>query len=570
LAEAVSIRWRKDQGGKMKLAENLRHGGRIVVDQLRIHGCERVFLVPGESFLAVLDGLVDVPQIETIVCRQEGGAAIMAEAYGKLTGKPGICMVTRGPGATNASAGVHVARQDSTPMILLIGQVGRGMMDREAFQEIDYRRMFEPLAKWVAQIDQIERIPEYISHAYHIATSGRPGPVVLALPEDVQSASAAVEDGKAYSKIEARPAAEDISAFRALLEAAVRPLVIVGGSPWTAAASTHLIHFAERNNLPVANEFRCQDYMPNLHPNYVGDIGIGIDPNLAQMVAESELIILLGARMGEIASSGYQLLKIPCPKQKLVHIYPGADELGRVYRPDLAINASQPSFLAALAKMEPIDGSGNAEWVGRGHANYLDFAKPLDTPGAVKMAHVINQLRQSLPDDAIITNGAGNYAAFLHRFYHYQSYRTELAPASGSMGYGLPAAVSAKLQYPEREVICVAGDGCFMMHGQEFATAVQFGANIITIIVNNGMLGTIRMHQERNYPARVSGTSLRNPDFAAYAKAFGGYGEKVTRTEDFAGALERARKAKLPAIIELQVDPEALTATRTLTQIRHG
>ncbi len=547
----------------------MRHGGQIVIDQLKIHGCERVFFVPGESFLAVLDGLVDVKEIEAVVCRQEGGAAMMAEAYGKLTGKPGICMVTRGPGATNASAGVHIAQQDSTPMILLIGQVGRHMIDREAFQEVDYRKMFEPLAKWVAQIDQIERIPEYISHAYHIATSGRPGPVVLALPEDVQSAYSDAEDAKPYSQIQARTASEDVAAFRSIMEEAEKPLVIVGGSPWTQQASTDLITFAEQNGVAIASEFRCQDYIPNHHPNYVGDVGIGIDPNLAKMISEADVIALLGARMGEMATSGYKLLKIPCPQQKLIHIYPGTDELGRVYRPDLAINASQPSFLAAIASMAPIP-TKNMSWIKQGHENYLKFATPFDTPGNVKMAHVLHQLSETLPDDAIITNGAGNYAAFLHRFYHYRDYRTELAPTSGSMGYGFPAAISAKLQYPEREVICIAGDGCFMMHCQELATAVQFGANIITIIVNNGILGTIRMHQERHYPTRISGTTLRNPDFVAYAKAFGGYGEKVTRTEDFGAALERARNANLPAIIELTVDPEALTAARTLTQIRNG
>ncbi len=548
----------------------MRHGGQIVIDQLKIHGCERVFFVPGESFLAVLDGLVDVPDIQPIVCRQEGGAAIMAEAYGKLTGKPGVCMVTRGPGATNASAGVHIAHQDSTPMILIIGQVARNMMDREAFQEVDYRKMFEPLAKWVAQIDQIERIPEYLSHAYHMATSGRPGPVVLALPEDVQSASAEVVDCKPYSRVEARTSPEDVVAFRTMLEAAAKPLVIVGGSPWTKEASQDLVTFAERNGVAIANEFRCQDYISNDHPNYVGDVGIGIDPNLAKMIGEADLIAMIGARMGEMASSGYKLLQIPCPSQKLIHVYPGPDELGRVYRPDLAINASQPSFMAALAAMEPINGADCSDWIARGHENYLKFATPIDTPGDVKMAYVVNQLSDILPDDAIITNGAGNYAAFLHRFYHYRTYRTELAPTSGSMGYGFPAAISAKLQHPERDVVCVAGDGCFMMHGQELATAVQFGINIITVIVNNGILGTIRMHQERNYPARVSGTTLQNPDFAAYARAFGGYGEKVTRTEDFAGALDRARQSGLPAIIELQVEPEALTAARTLTQIRNG
>jgi acetolactate synthase-1/2/3 large subunit len=548
----------------------MRHGGRILVDQLALHGAERVFLVPGESYLAVLDGLVDHPDIDPIICRQEGGAAIMAEAYGKLTNKPGICMVTRGPGATNASAGVHVAHQDSTPMILLVGQIGRDMVDREAFQEVDYRKMFEPLAKWVGQIDDINRIPEYISHAYHIATSGRPGPVVLALPEDMLSSRAEVPDAKPYVPIEAKTAPEDVSRFRDALAKAQKPVMIVGGGGWTREATENLKSFSVRNNVPVATSFRCQDYIPNTHSHFIGDVGIGINPKLAEFIKDSDLVILVGSRMGEMTSSGYSLLDIPCPTQKLVHVYSGPDELGRVYRPDVAINASQRSFLRAIAMMEPVDGSARDEMVETAHANYIAFSTPVETPGDVKMAHVVAELREKLPDNAIVTNGAGNYAAFLHRFFRYREYRTELAPTSGSMGYGLPASVAAKLTQPDRPVVCLAGDGCFLMHGQEFATAVQYGANIITLVVNNGMFGTIRMHQERNYPGRVSGTELHNPDFAAYAKAFGGYGETITRTEDFGPAFDRAVTSGKPAILEIQVDPQALTPIKTLDQIRAG
>ena len=554
----------------MSTKTEMRHGGRILVDQLALHGAERVFLVPGESYLAVLDGLVDHPDIDPIICRQEGGAAIMAEAYGKLTGKPGICMVTRGPGATNASAGVHVAHQDSTPMILLVGQIGRDMVDREAFQEVDYRKMFEPLAKWVGQIDDINRIPEYLSHAYHIATSGRPGPVVLALPEDMLSGCAEVADAKPYVPIEAKTAPDDVARFHNALKEAKQPIMIVGGGGWTREATENLKSFAIRNNVAIATSFRCQDYIPNTHSHFIGDVGIGINPKLAEFIRDSDLVILVGSRMGEMTSSGYDLLDIPCPRQKLIHVYAGPDELGRVYRPDIAINASQRSFIRAIAMMEPVDGSARDAQIENAHAAYLKFSTPLDTPGDVKMAHVVAELREKLPDNAIVTNGAGNYAAFLHRFFRYRDYRTELAPTSGSMGYGLPASVSAKLTHPDRPVVCLAGDGCFLMHGQEFATAVQYGANIITLVINNGMFGTIRMHQERNYPGRVSGTELHNPDFAAYAKAFGGYGETVTRTEDFGPAFDRAVASGKPAILEIQVDPQALTPIKTLDQIRTG
>jgi acetolactate synthase I/II/III large subunit len=547
-----------------------RIGGHILVDCLRAHGVDLAFAVPGESYLAVLDGLVDAPEIRTVVCRQEGGAAMMAEAYGKLTGKPGICMVTRGPGATNASAGVHIAFQDSTPMILLVGQVGREMVDREAFQEIDYRRMFGQMAKWVAQIDDPARIPEYISRAFHTAVSGRPGPVVLALPEDMLVERAPVSDFDPYKRSEPHPGPADLARFREMLAAAKRPLVVVGGGGWDAGTSASLARFAEANKLPVGASFRCQDYLDNRHPNYVGHVGIGIDPKLGARVRDSDLLIVVGARLGEMTTSGYSLLEIPRPRQGLVHVHAGSDELGRVYQTDLPIHASQRGFLAAVAEMQPVDSSAWASETPVARADYEALLKPLPTPGSVQMAEVVGWLDQQLPDDAIITNGAGNYATWVHRYYRYKGFRTCLAPTCGSMGYGVPAGVAAKLVHPDRTVVSVSGDGCYMMHGQELATAVQYGVNTIFLVVNNGMFGTIRMHQEREYPNRISATDLRNPDFAALALAYGAHGEVVTRTEDFAGAFERAKASGRPALIEIRVDPEALTPARSLTQIREA
>ena len=547
-----------------------RIGGHILVDCLRAHGVDLAFAVPGESYLAVLDGLVDAPEIRTIVCRQEGGAAMMAEAYGKLTGKPGICMVTRGPGATNASAGVHVAFQDSTPMILLVGQVGRDMMEREAFQEIDYRRMYGQLAKWVAQIDDPARIPEFVSRAFHTAVSGRPGPVVLALPEDMLVERAAVPDFDPYKRTEPHPGPADLARFREILAAAKRPLVIVGGGGWDADTSAALARFAEANALPVGASFRCQDYLDNRHQNYVGHVGIGIDPKLGARVRDSDLLIVIGARLGEMTTSGYSLLDIPRPRQGLVHVHAGADELGRVYQADLPINASQRAFLQAVATMDPVDSSAWAAETPLARSDYEALLKPLATPGPVQMAEIVGWLDANLPADAIVTNGAGNYATWVHRYYRYKGYRSSLAPTCGSMGYGVPAGVAAKLVHPERTVVSVSGDGCFMMHGQELATAVQYGANTIFLVVNNGMYGTIRMHQEREYPNRISATELHNPDFAALANAYGAHGEVVTRTEEFAGAFERAQASGRPAVIEIRVDPEALTPARSLTQIREA
>lgn len=545
-----------------------RIGGHILVDCLRTHGVDLVFGVPGESYLAVLDGLVDAPEIRTIVCRQEGGAAMMAEAYGKLTGKPGICMVTRGPGATNASAGVHIAYQDSTPMILLVGQVGREMFDREAFQEIDYRRMFGQMAKWVAQIDDPARIPEYMSRAFHTAVSGRPGPVVLALPEDMLVEAAEVADFDPYKRTEPHPGPADLATFRDMLAKAKKPFVIMGGGGWSAQAEADLKRFAEANHLPVGASFRCQDYLDNRHPNYVGHVGIGIDPKLATRVRDSDMLIVIGSRLGEMTTSGYSLLEIPRPRQGLVHVHSGSDELGRVYQADLPIHASSGAFLAAMAAMEPVDASAWKSEIPIARADYEALLKPIASPGNMQMAEVVTWLDRTLPDDAIISNGAGNYATWVHRFYRYKGFRTCLAPTSGSMGYGVPAAVGAKLTHPDRTVVSFSGDGCYMMHGQELATAVQYDAAVIFIVVDNGMYGTIRMHQEREYPDRISATGLKNPDFAALAKAYGAHGETVTRTEDFEGAFRRADASGGPAVIHIKVDPEALTVTRSLSQIR--
>jgi acetolactate synthase-1/2/3 large subunit len=563
------IRYRgaaRERAGREDRAVIDRHGGQILVDQLKIQGVERVFCVPGESYLAALDGLYQ-SGIDVVVARQEGGATMMAEAHGKLTGSPGIAFVTRGPGATNASSGVHVALQDSTPMILFIGQVGRDQRDREAFQEVDYRQMYGPLAKWVAEIDLTERIPEYVSRAFHVATSGRPGPVVLALPEDILSAHTQVQDARPAVPVRAKATAEDAQAIAERLSLAARPFVIVGGGGWTAGASADLARFAKDFDLPVGVSLRCQDYLDNTHPNYVGDVAIGVNPKLAQRVREADLLLVIGARLGEMTTSGYTLLSIPNPEQTLIHAYPGPDELGRVYRPELAINAASPSLLRRLVELEPPARRPWSERTRAARAEYEAWQQPQSTPGAVKLEEVVASLRDTLPADAILTNGAGNYSAWLHRYHRYRGYRTQLAPTSGSMGYGLPAAIAAKLAHPDRAVVCFAGDGCFQMTCQEFGTAVQYGADVIVIVCNNGIYGTIRMHQERHYPGRVSGTELVNPDFAAWARAYGAHGERVERTEDFADAFARAAKAGKPAIIELVLDPEALSPRLTLSDL---
>ena len=543
-------------------------GGELLVEALERHGAERVFCVPGESYLAVLDALYDA-SIPVTVCRQEGGAAMMADAWGKLTGKPGICMVTRGPGATNASAGVHVAAQDSTPMILFIGQIERGMREREAFQEIDYRQMFGGIAKWVAEIDHADRVPEFISRAYHVATSGRPGPVVLALPEDMLVEKADAPQPPAWAQVETHPGLTQMADLQKRLWAAERPIAILGGSRWSEEAVAGFTRFAERFDLPVACSFRRQMLFDNLHPNYAGDVGIGINPNLLARVKSSDLILLVGGRLSEMPSQSYSLLDIPSPTQQLVHVHPDAEELGRVYRPAQAIHASPTAFCKAAEGLQPpseLKGAGEAA---KAHQDYLDWsgARP-QVPGNLQMAGVMEWLEANLPEDAVCTNGAGNYATWLHRFHRFRRYATQAAPTSGSMGYGLPAAVAAKLAFPKREVVCFAGDGCLQMTMQEFGTACQDGANIIVLVIDNGMYGTIRMHQERTYPGRPTATKLVNPDFAALARSYGAFGETVETTDAFGPAYERARAAGTPAILHLKLDPEAITPAASLSQIR--
>lgn len=543
-------------------------GGELLMQELEKHGARTIFGVPGESYLAALDALVDHPALSFITCRQEGGAAMMADAYARMTGEPGICFVTRGPGATNASAGVHVAFQDSTPMILLIGQVARDMISREAFQEIDYRRMFGQMAKWVDQIDDAARIPEYISRAFHTATSGRPGPVVLALPEDMLVDPCHPSKTVHYRRTETHPGAEQIAELRQSLKAAKRPLVLIGGGGWSVQAAVDVAAFAATNDLPVACSFRCQDYMNNDHPNYVGHLGIGADPGLLKKLKEADWLLVAGPRLGEMTTDGYTRLQVPVPGVHLVHAHPGAEEIGRVYQPSQGINASAGPLMAALKKMDPITGHAWSGWTKEARESYEAFCVPQPTQGDVRLDEIYGWLRDRLPADAVLCNGAGNYAGWGNRFLRHRQYRSQLAPTSGTMGYGLPAAVGAKAADPSRPVICFAGDGCFMMHGQELATAVQFGLNIVIIVINNSMYGTIRMHQEREFPTRVSGTALKNPDFAAYAEAFGAHGEKVTKTADFEPAFERAMAEDRPALIEVVIDPEVISPATTLAKIR--
>lgn len=546
-----------------------RSGGQILVDALRIHGVERVFGVPGESYLAALDAFHDAEDaIEFVICRQEGGAAYMAEAYGKLTGRPGICFVTRGPGATNASVGVHTAFQDSTPMILFIGQVARDQMEREAFQEIDYRRMFGQMAKWVVEIEDAARIPELVSQAFHRAVNGRPGPVVVALPEDMLTDVVTVADAPAYKRVDTYAGEPQLDELIALLAKAARPMVVAGGGGWTKQAVTDLRAFSEAFSLPVVASFRCQDLFDNTHGNYAGDLGLAAGPKLSQHVKDCDVLIAIGARLGEMTTGAYTLIDIPVPKQTFVHVHPGAEELGRVYHAALPINASVAGFLSQAAKLKPATAPAWREWTKTAHADYLENIRHPLIPGPVQMGEVMEWLRGHLPADAILTTGAGNYSAWAHRFYQYRTFRTQLGPTNGSMGYGVPAAIAAKITAPERSVVAFAGDGCFLMNGQELATAMQYDARVIFLVINNGMYGTIRMHQERNYPGRVSGTRLTNPDFADLARSYGLHAETVERTEAFANAFLRSEASGKPALIEIRIDPEALTPKMSLTQIR--
>jgi acetolactate synthase-1/2/3 large subunit len=537
-----------------------RHGGKVLVDQLVVHGADTIFSVPGESFLALLDGLYDSP-LRLVTCRHEAGAANMADAYGKLTGRPGIAVVTRGPGATHASVGVHTAFQDSTPLILLVGQVASDQEEREAFQEVDYRRMFGPMTKWVAQIDRGDRIPEYVARAFSTACAGRPGPVVLALPEDMLAAEVDVQDAQPFHLVQPHPGAEQIESLRGLLERAERPFVLVGGAGWTPRTAQDMRAFVEANELPAGAAFRRQDAIDNGSPSYVGDVGIGINPKLAERVRDADLLLVVGPRLGEMTTSGYTLID----KQALVHVHPGAEELGRVYRAVLPILSGPEQFAAAVRNLRVEPRWSESTRVAR--ADYEAWQQPEPMPGTLDLGACITQLRERVPD-AIVTNGAGNFSAWVHRFWRYHDYPTQLAPTSGAMGYGVPAAVAAKLVRPKRTVVCFAGDGDFLMSGQELATAFQYDLPFVVLLVNNGMYGTIRMHQERNYPGRVVGTELVNPDFAAYARAFGAHGETVTETSQFADAFERALAAGRPALLELQIDPEAINPRTTLSKLR--
>ena len=552
----------------MKSDLKTRHGGKILADALAAQGVKLAFGVPGESYLPVLDGLHDLRErVSFIVCRQEGGASYMAEAYGKLTGEPGVLFVTRGPGATNGALGVHTGFQDSTPMIVFIGQVGNEFAEREAFQEIDYRRMYGQMAKWVAQIDRVERIPEYVSRAFHTATAGRPGPVVLALPEDTLFAEAAVADVPRYHTVRPAASPSEIDKAAELLSKAKRPFVILGGGGWNREACRNLQRWIEKTGLPVGTSFRCQDLFDNRSPNYAGDVGIGINPKLAQRVKDADVLLVIGARLGEMTTSAYSLVEAPVPRQTLIHVHAGAEELGRVYRAALPINSGYPQFVDALQELT----LANEEWstqTAAARKEYLEWTEPRPMPGKLQYGELVRWLSDRLPEDAVIAGGAGNFAGWLHRHFRYKGFRTQLGPTNGSMGYGYPAAVAAKLASPARTVIAFCGDGDFLMNGQELATAVQYGAAFVAFVVNNGLYGTIRMHQEREYPGRVFGTDLKNPDFAAYARAFGGHGETVERTEDFAPAYERASASGKPAIIELKIDPDAITPATTLSAIR--
>ncbi len=549
---------------------NSRTGARILVDQLVLNGVRDIFCVPGESFLAVLDALHDTPGTDIIVCRQEGGAGMMAEAQGKLTGRPGVCFVTRGPGAANAASAIHIAQQDSTPLIIFVGQVERGVRGRDALQELDYRAAFGAMAKWATEIDEPARIPEIVSRAFHVATSGRPGPVVIALPEDMLVETAAVPDGRPVAAIEAHPGPDQMQELHRLLGKAERPVAILGGSRWDAEAVRRMADFAQRFQLPVAVSLRRQMLFPADHPCFIGDLGFGANPKLVERVRSADLVIAIGGRLSEVPSQNYTLLDIPVPAQGFVHVHPDPGELGRVYRPTLAINAAPVQFTAGLAGLAAPEAPAWAGFTAAARADFLAWNDPtgLHSPGSLQMAEIIGFLRERLPPDAILCNGAGNYATWLHRFYRFRGYGTQLAPTSGSMGYGLPAGIGAKRLHPDRDVVVFAGDGCFMMHGQEFATAVQHDLPVVVILVDNGMYGTIRLHQERAYPGRVSGTGLKNPDFAALARAYGGFGERVERTEDFAPAFERALASGKPAILHLLLDPDALAPNVTLTALR--
>jgi len=548
-----------------------RSGGQLLADQLVAHACELCFCVPGESYLPLLDGLFERRgQVRVVTCRHETAAANAAEAYGKLTGRPGVCLVTRGPGATHAAVGVHTARQDSTPLILLVGQVARVQRGREAFQEIDCEAVFGSMAKAVFELDDPDRIPEILAAAFTLATSGRQGPVVISLPEDVLSAPTAAADAPRYAAREPVADPAEVARLRERLHRAQRPLVLVGGGPWDERACAHLCDWAAAGELPVAASFRRQDVFDNELPYYVGDVGLGINPKLADRIRQTDLLIALGPRLTEIETQGYTLPAPPAAPQPLIHVHPDPNEIGRVYQPTQGIVAGVRSFTAALVSDGRVDGARWREWTASARAEYETWSRP-QAPTAsdpVDLREVMSVLCEQLPEDAIFCNGAGNYTVWVHRFIRYRRWGTQLAPQSGAMGYGIPAALAAQLVHPDRTVVAFAGDGCFQMAGQELATMVQERLPILVLVANNAMLGTIRMHQERRFPGRVIGTDLVNPDFTAYARAFGLHAERVERSDGFEPALARARAAGGPALLELITGPEALTPVATLSETR--
>jgi acetolactate synthase-1/2/3 large subunit len=555
----------------MTSGTNQRTGGQVLVDQLKIHGVDLAFCVPGESYLGVLDALWDARDaIRLITTRNEIGACNMAEAYGKVTGRPGVCLVTRGPGASHAMVGIHTAFQDSTPLILFVGQVAREAREREAFQEIDVKQMFGHTTKWAAEITDPRRIPEMVSHAFHTAMNGRPGPVVLSLPEDMVVERCETQDAAHYQVVRPSPSGASMTRLRELLAKAKQPLLMVGGGGWSKEATRDIVAFAEANNLPACASFRCQDLFDNRHRNYVGDCSVGILPALAKRIRETDLLLVVGARLGELTTQGYTLVEPPRPKQPLIHVHADANELGRVYQGELLIAAGMAEFAAAAKALKPVDHSAWDEWAESARRDYIKSLEPDPSPGTLDYGRVMKMIGETVPPETIMASDAGNFAGWLNRFYQFPGYRTLVGPTNGAMGYGVPAAVAAKLIHPDRPVLCFAGDGGFMMTGQELATAVQYGANVVFLVVNNGLYGTIRMYQEREYPNRYPATELRNPDFAAYARAFGAHGETVRETAEFPAAFARALAAGTPAVIELRLDPEAITSRTTLTALRNA
>ena len=554
----------------MSGAIKTRTAAEVLVDGLVAQGVTHVFCVPGESYLAVLDAFID-RAIVVVVCRQEAGAAIMAEAWGKATGRPGVCFVTRGPGAMNAAHGIHIARQASSPMILFVGQVARRVRGREAFQEIDYPAVFGSMTKWTDEVREAERLPELLSRAFSTAMNGRPGPIVLSLPEDMLSERICVIDAPRVEPAEAAPTTADLARLVALLEAARAPMLVLGGSRWTQTGCDAIRRFAERFALPVVTSFRRLPLFDASHENYAGDLGIGANPRLLARLRAADLLLVLGGRLGDVPSQSYELLDIPRPACRLVHVHPEPGELGRVYAADLAIAATPTGLAEALETLSP---AAAPAWVGSvaaAHADYLAWTEvATPQPGGVNLGEIVVWLRGHLPPDAVITNGAGNFAAWVGRFFRIRRLGHHAAPMSGSMGYGVPAAVAMQLLHPDAPVVCFTGDGDFLMNGQEFATAVQYALPIVVIVCDNGLYGTIRMHQEREYPGRPCATALRNPDFAAYARAFGGFGATVEATADFPAAFEAARASGLPAILHLKIDPDAILPGTTLSAICKG